>query len=310
LYNSYRHELFKAFKLKYFKLVLLIPPVTMLTIIVIQTLVKVLARPNVPLPRTLSTANSLYGLGSEGTIAFASSILTPLFGTYSLLLIIGCSLLISNEYRWNTIKTLATRQPDRLNLVLSKCLFALTFVIIGTVSFTVSWLVFGIYNKFFFDQPFSLTNADVQNIGAGFKYFALQGFLVLIYCLLAITLAFQFKSVVAGIIVYFIYSSIDGALSSLGAAASNRNMEAEGIFALLLDIVKAMNPFLLNSSYNRIAMQERVLPNFSANSTALVTNEQIIASNPVWWAWIMLFIYVAVFTWLAIYIFSSRDITD
>ncbi|NWJ48000.1 MAG: ABC transporter permease [Chloroflexi bacterium] len=307
LINSYRHEFFKGSKLKYYRYVLLLPPLLTAVIMLIQTLVKVFGNPKLS-PSSLTNLNDVYGLGLEGSVAFASGTLTPLYGVFSLLLIIGCALMVSNEYRWNTMKVLATRQPDRMRLVLSKWFFCFTFILCATVSFMLCWLLYIPFTRYFFDQPFTITASDWADFGGGLKYFALQGLLAFIYSSLAIALTFQFKSVVAGIIVYFVYNSIDASLSSLSTVAINENFNPDGIFGILAAILKFINPFLLNSNFNRIIMQETT---FLGSTTGMpIPNEQIVISNPVWWAWIMLAIYLFIFTALAVYFFSRRDITE
>jgi ABC-type transport system involved in multi-copper enzyme maturation permease subunit len=50
---------------------------------------------------------------------------------------------------------------------------------------------------------------------------------------------------------------------------------------------------------------------FLGSSTGLpIPNEQIVISTPIWWAWIMLAIYLFIFTGLAVYFFTKRDITE
>lgn len=314
LLSSYRHEFFKANKQLFYRILVFLPALVALITIVIQLLDKLFSRVKPVYSSSFSSFNNLYGLRGESVFDNSASIYGGLSSIFGLILIIAAGTLVSNEYRWNTIKMLAIRQPSRVSLVLSKCLMGLTLVAAVALSFIISWLVYGLFLKFYYSLPFSLTNEDVRIIGAGTKFFLVYGLQTFIFCLVIIAFTFQFKSVVGGGIFYLIYSNIDAILSAFGAAAINNPTAVYLDWQKpLIEILKFINPFLLNSSTNRILQQEYYDQfSFSPGTSNLqrLPNSQIALSNPLWLAWVVIAAYVVLFTLLAIRIFSRRDITD
>jgi ABC-type transport system involved in multi-copper enzyme maturation permease subunit len=315
LLSSFRHELFKANKQLFYRVLVILPMFIALISIFFQLLDKISARFTPEYSSSFSSFNNTYGLKGQSVFDNSASVYGGLSSIFGLILIITAGTLISNEYRWNTIKMLAIRQSSRINLVLSKCLTALTLIAFVMLSFIIAWLVYGLFLKFYYSLPFSLTNEDVRIIGAGLKYFVLYGLQVFVFSLVIIAFTFLFKSVVGGGIVYLIYSNVDAVCSALGASALNSTQPVEypGWLRVIVEILKAINPFLLNSSLNRVTQQE-TYEQFSYTPSGSIyralPNPQIAISNPVWWAWIMIAIYLGLFTYLAIRIFARRDITD
>jgi|GEM_PF-2311995 len=313
LLTSYRHELFKGTKHKFYAFVVFIPPVLTLLIIFLQFLVKIFGKVPPGVPNRLNPTAVLYGLGDKGTFAEASStILVGLGGFYGLLLIIAATLTVANEYRWNTIKMLATRQPVRANLVLSKCLFALTLAAAICLSFIVSWFIYGLFLKYFYSEPFGFADYDLSNIGNGLRYITIAYLHNFILALIAIAMTYRFKTIVAGLIFYVIYNAVDGTLNTFGTAFANTGTaELPDWIRPLAEVLRFIQPYLLSGSINRIQMQEEALSlNFNNFNYQVGKNTQIVVSNPVWLAWLMLAIYTALFTLAAIWVLNSRDITD
>ncbi len=313
LLTSYRHELFKGVKHKFYAFVIFIPPALTLLIILLQFLIKIFGNVGSRVPTNSSITNSLYGLGDKGTFAEASStLLVGIGGSYGILLIIAATLMVANEYRWNTIKMLATRQPVRANLVLSKCLFALTLSAAICLSFIVSWFIYALFLKYFYSQPFGFTDYDLSNIGNGLRYIIFAYLHNFILALIAIAMTYRFKTIVAGLIFYVIYNAIDGTLNVFGTAFANSGTaELPDWLKPLAEVLRFIQPYLLSGSINRIQMQETVLQfSFSSAGNQIGQNSQIVISNPVWLAWLMLAIYTFLFTLAAVWVFSSRDITD
>lgn len=306
LLDAYKHELFKGRKQLFYFIMVAAPFFVTLVLIFIQLLIKLFAKVDPGLPVNNGNMLQAYNLGSGSTFSFANLILFYQVGTlYNIVLVVGCALSVANEYRWNTVKMLATRQPSRVKLVLSKCLFALTLVVGVFSSAVAGWFIYGLFLKYFFSVPFEITSVDLDAIGNGLRYYGLSMLQTFILALAAIAFSFRFKSVVAGVIVYFVYNAIDNAVSAIGAGVHNSGYGSVADWVKpLLDLAKALNPFMLNSSVNRIAQVEKY------NIAGGLPNQNIVLENPVWWAWVMLGIYLVGFTLLAVTIFARRDIVD
>jgi ABC-type transport system involved in multi-copper enzyme maturation permease subunit len=304
LWNAFRHEIYKGRKQIFYGLVVASPLLASLLLIMVHLMIKLLSQVDPGIPESPIRPGQPYDLGSGSTFGISSRILFLNFGLlYNVLLILACILSVGNEYRWNTIKMLATRQPRRANLVLSKVLFA--FSLIGS-SFGMGitgWILHSLFLKFFYSVPFEITGSDWTALTGGLKYYGLTMLLTFIMALAAMTLTFRYKSVVAGVVCYFVYNTVDSTVSLIGASVANHGYGNVADWVKpLLDLAKALNPFLLNASVNRIAMVE--------NYPDGMPNTAIITSNPIWWAWVMLGLYIVAFVSLAIYFVTQRDITD
>ena len=306
LWNAFRHEIYKGRKQIFYGLVVASPLFASLLVILVQLIIKILTRVEPGVPKTITMPGQPYDLGSDSTFAVSSRLLFQNIGLlYNTLLILACILSVGNEYRWNTIKMLATRQPRRANLVLSKVLFAFTLIGSSFGLGIIGWILHSLFLKFFYSAPFEITGNDWAALAGGLKYYGLTLLLTFIMALAAMTLTFRYKSVVAGVVCYFVYNMVDSTVSLIGPNVANQGYGNVADWVKpLLDLAKALNPFLLNASVNRIAMVE------SYPDLNHMPNTAIIASNPVWWAWIMLGLYIVAFVSLAIYFVARRDITD
>ncbi|MEI6046498.1 MAG: hypothetical protein WCS37_19275 [Chloroflexota bacterium] len=308
LRECYLQELFKGSRQMFFKVMLSVPIAIPLVIMLVQVGIKIFSRVEVGVPDS-NAYISLIDLGLEGTFAISNRLMFVQFGAvYGVIVIVGAALSVANEYRWNTIKMLATRQPSRVKLVLSKCLFALSLVFGATLSIIVGWFIWAMFLKFFYSVPFEITPADLENMGKGLTYFATVSLQTAVMSLFVVAVAFLFKSVAAGIIGFLVYSGLDSFVSSMGAQFGNGNLNLKNIpeWAMpFLRYARDMNPFLVSSSINRLTMVEHY--------TLLnrpFPNPQIIVTNPIWLAWTVLVVYALLFTLLAILFFAKRDIRD
>src|SRR5690349_149022 len=108
LWESFRQELFKGRKQIFYKLVLGMPIAIPLVIMVIQVFVKIFSRVETGVPDS-SPFSSFTDFGLQGTFAISNRLMFLQFGgVYGAIVVIACALAVANEYRWNTIKMLAT----------------------------------------------------------------------------------------------------------------------------------------------------------------------------------------------------------
>lgn len=306
LWESFRQEIFKGRKQLFYRLVLGMPIAIPIVIMVIQVFVKIFSRVETGVPDS-SPFSSFTDFGLQGTFAISNRLMFLQFGgVYGAIVVIACALSVANEYRWNTIKMLATRQPSRIKLVLSKCLFAVSMVVGAGIATIIGWFIWGMFLKFFYDVPFDITPDDIENMGKGLRYFGVICLQTLLFSLFAIALTFLFKSVVGGIVAYLIYSGLDAFVSVIGAQFANSGIKTLPEWALpFLRSAQMMNPYLVSSSVNRLTQQEKYVVLGRS-----LTNNQIIASNPIGLAWLVLVIYCLIFTVLAVLFFTLRDIRD
>jgi ABC-type transport system involved in multi-copper enzyme maturation permease subunit len=307
LWNMYRHELFKGRKQIFYKLLLGFPAVLISLVGMLQALVRVLnsAIPNEPVP-DFSLSTSSYDFGGKSAFGLANLLgLQQLGGALGLIVVVACALSVANEYRWNTIKMLALRQPSRARLVVAKGLFALSIIAGVFLSALVGWLVMAFCGKYYFGTGFEINSADLDAMGKGIKFFALANLQTFILALAAIALTFKFKSVIAGLVSYLIYNVLDSGINAFGRGVINNGYGLSPDWMHpIMDICKVLQPFTLTGSIDRIAMREQIYVG------AFVPNPNIVASNPLWGAWLMVGFYIVGYTALAIYFFASRDITD
>lgn len=310
LLSSYRFELFKGTKQLFYKVVVLIPIIITILLCLIQMLAKATSIQHSPIPADPNVPD--YDFGTNSTFALSNTLLYTYALLYNIVTVVACATMVANEYRWNTIKMLAVRQPSRTKLVLSKCLFALTIVGAVALSFIISWFIYALFLKYYYDLPFGINANDIYAIGRGLSYYAIINLQVFILALAALVATFLVKSVVAGFLTYIVYSGLDAIISSIGAAALNSHQvnNVGGFLGLLLNVVIFLNPFMLTSSINRLTMRATQVRTIFNGQTVQSSNQQIVLSTPIWWSWLMLAVYILLFSGLAVFIFRRRDITD
>jgi ABC-type transport system involved in multi-copper enzyme maturation permease subunit len=307
LWHSYRFEMFKITRMQFYRVALTFPLAISLIALIGMTIIRFVSPPEVGVPSLPRGAIDYYGLGTEGTfVSAASSVLSALLTLATITVIITASLLIGSEYNTNTIKMLAIRQASRVKLVLSKLLGVATFTVVLLVEVAVIWLIFGFFFKFFYSVPFEVTTDDWKAIGEGLSRVVMSGIQMLILAFLTCAVTFRYRSVIAGLITYFLYNLVDSSLSNILAVISNGGSTfIPPWLRPLLEMLQPIQPFLLQSSINRIDMQEKI-----EVAGRTINNVQIIASTSIWQAWVVLAVYVFAFGGLAVWIFSRRDITD
>lgn len=308
LWSAYRHEIFKGSKQFFYQIVVITPLMLFIIATIVPILVRVFANPQKGV-RVGGNPYATLDLGSGGTFLMANQLLQTI-GVYGILVVAACCLSVANEYRWNTIKMLTTRQPSRVYIVLSKVLFALTLVAGVFISALIGWFIYGMGLKIAQGVDFTIDATDLDAIGKGLKAFSMSMLQTFIFALAGIALTFRYKSILGGIVCYVIYNAVDGAFSNLGAVVANTGYGGfpEWMHPIL-DFVKFLNPYLLTSSVQRITQREYVA-RFDSPPDQLFPNQLIVLSTPVWWAWLMIGIYLVFFTAMSILAFARRDITD
>jgi ABC-type transport system involved in multi-copper enzyme maturation permease subunit len=277
-WGLYRSELYKWSKQRFFRVIVGLPLLVAVAFIVGQTLLGV----------RLSVG---FGQSVLSIFDFWAEIFLQGFGgIYALLIVLACIWHVANEYNWKTIKMLATRQASRTKIVLAKCLFSLSLVLGIYASFILSWLALSTFVTLISGVPFAITPTDLKAIGdhmARFAMFCLSNF---IWGLFAMAATFQARAVAGGILIHVLYSNLDIFLS----AANLNYTPVGGLIGAVIEIIKAIQPYLLSANLNRIAQSGRGLA----------------ANVPLEQAWIVVGFYVMAFIGLAIFIFARRDITD
>lgn len=313
--NSYRHEFFKARKNPFFLSAAIMPLILSLVFGLALVLMRLLiGQPIEDKSSLYPTDISPYNLGTNGTFArIGSLLLNNISGLYTIVLILGCAMIVGNEYKIGTIKMLVTREPSRARLTLAKSLTAVTFVAIVAGAFLVSWLILSLLFKPLNNLPLEITADDWQAIEQITAFFTLKTLHTALLTLLVIAVAFRFKSVVAPVIVYFAYNGMDGFLSEMGARIHNFGIPAQtpDWLKVVNEIIKAICPFLLNTNFNRLTMAEQVY-SYSPEARAMVlgANSKLVTSLAPAWSWTVIAAYVILFVGLGAWIFTRRDITD
>ncbi len=289
-------EILKLRKLRFMVVTIFIPLGLCAALLTIMLLIKGFGASYGSLPS--DPTNTGPDLG-KGVFSFGGLIFLNGIGAfYAIGLVIIGGLIIQSEYNWNTIKMLAIREPSRPRLILAKAAFMALYTVVVIVFLAISWLIYSMGLKILYDLPFSLDESDGQAILKGLRFVVLAFAVYLIWSLLGMALAIQFKSMVAAIIAYLVYSGLDGILSSIGGSALTGRLGT--IFPEWLDplinISKFVAPFLINTSLTRLTGQ--------TSNSAYVESISPIQSLLVLLAWGILF------TLLAVRIFSRRDITD
>ena len=110
---------------------------------------------------------------------------------------------------------------------------------------------------------------------------------------------YSVKAVTGGVVIYLIYSAVEGFLNTIGTVAINTPQayaSADGFFQTVVDLARAVHPYLLTSHLNRITM--------------VPTSPQVVASIPVAVSWVAMGVYVLVFIAITLWIFVPRDIKE
>jgi ABC-type transport system involved in multi-copper enzyme maturation permease subunit len=241
-----------------------------------------------------------YDLGSQGAFVMAGQgLLGGFLALYTFGFVLGCVWCVHNEFNWKTIKMLASRQPSRVQIVLSKVLFIATLALACFLSLLIAWVVTALFLKLAYRAPLGLTPADVEALGKGTAHLILRSLANVLWGLLAMSATFWLKSAAGGFIIYFIYSAWEGFMSNLGAFVTNNAREfinLEGIFQFVVAAAQALYPYLLTTHLNRITMVPQ--------------SPQVVASIPLEVSWIAVIVYGAAFVGLALAIFLPRDIKE
>lgn len=305
-WETFRSEIFKGSRQMFYKVLLGVPIAIPLVIMLVQTGVKIFSKVETGIPSS-RTFLSTIELGNEGTFAISNRLMFVQFnGVFSIIVVIACALNVSNEYRWNTVKMLATRQPSRIKLVLSKCLFALALVLGTGLAMVVGWALWAMFLKFFYSVSLEISADDLDSIGWGLKYYGIVSLQTSVMALFAVAITYLFRSQVAGIVGFLVYTGLDSLVSALGAQYGNNALRNIPEWAEpFLKEAQDMHPFLVSASTNRLTMLERI-PIGSRSAP----NVLILVANPVWLAWVMLAAYAVLFTALAVAFFALRDIRD
>ncbi|HEX2910636.1 MAG TPA: ABC transporter permease [Chloroflexia bacterium] len=227
-----------------------------------------------------------------------NAFLVAIAGFYALGMVLIAALVTSNEFSLSTIKMIATREPSRARIVLAKILFMATFAVFMIAAFIVSWLVFTLVLKLVYGQSLGLVEGDAEAIGKGIKYIIVAFLFYFVWSLLGVALGIRFKSIVATVIIYIVYSGIDGVASTLGGAALNGSLGTDFPAWLkpIIELLKIVSPFLMNTNFTRLTSV--------SNSPGFVSSISPVQSVLVIVAWGIFFSFLAIQT------FKSRDITD
>lgn len=300
MFNLFRAELLKQSRTTFFKVLLLAPPLVTLGLAVIFMVAKTLAGEDFGTNPPTNSLTRGQGVDFGGGIyqLSAAIMLEGIGGLYSLGLVIVGGQIINSEFSLSTIKMLATREASRWRILLTKIVY-LGFLSLLLILIIVScWLGYSLVLKLAYNQPLGLGSVDTDAIGKGFQYSLITFGFYFIWGLMGIMLAMRFKSVIASVIFYFIYSAIDGAASSIGVAALNGDFgnNMPGWLRPLVEFAKVLAPFLLNTNYARLAYQPT-----DGRYTERISEFQ---------AGAVLLVWGALFIFLAFLVFRNRDITD
>ena len=241
--------------------------------------------------------NAVGNMGN-GLFALSSAILlNGLHIIFAILLIALASQIISNEYRWNTIKMLAIREPSRPKIVISKAIFLAIYTLFMMILFIICWLAYGFILKLIYAQPLKLNAQDNHAIALGFNYVWPTFLGMLIWALLALVIGSYFHSVGGAIIAYLIYSTVDSYGASLGVSAIRGQLENLPNWLMpVVGFFKLLAPFLVNTNVVRLIG----VPDDASYLGSILPVQAVI----------VLIAWLGFFSGLAILIFNRRDITD
>lgn len=309
-FAAYRQELFKGIRQPFYYIAVLTPLALTLALVALQQLVYLTGEKRQVPNADVIDYSLAYDLGHRGGFAAANLIILNFYNTLFIpLVILACTVNASNEFRYRTLKTLALRVRSKAGLALSKSLFAASLVVATWLSTLAGWFCFGLSYQNTHDLPFGIGSDDLEAIGKGLSYFTVTTIGTLILALFAVAVTFYFKSLVAGLMGYFIYNLADSQFSLQGAGVIHNGIDpgTPGLLVPFMKLLEVVNPFLVNSNLNRIAMMEKI-PASAYPAEGFIPNPQIVASTPLWWSWLVLGVYVALFSLLAALVIVRRDI--
>jgi ABC-type transport system involved in multi-copper enzyme maturation permease subunit len=299
MFNLFRAEFLKQSRTTLFRVLLSAPAAIVAAIVVVLFLARTLTGTAGSPP---SDSGILNGIGADfgGGIYFLTGnlLLSTVGGLYSLGLVIVAAVIITSEFSQSTIKMIATREASRPRIVLSKVLYLLGFAILVALVMLGSWLLLNLAFKLNYSLPLGLAEADTNALGKGIYFLFFSFTIYFIWGLFSLLLAMRFKSIPAAVILYFVYSTIDSIVTNFGALALRGDLgdNLPAWLTPLVDVIKFVAPFTINTNYARLAFQptdQRYVPSISAVQ-----------------AGIALALWALFFIALTIFVFQRRDITD
>jgi ABC-type transport system involved in multi-copper enzyme maturation permease subunit len=298
MFNLLRSEIIKHSRLKVVVLIGLSPAILTSMVIGAFLFMKIVGVDFGPIPTGSGLDPTSPGTGA-GTFGLANTIVVvSMGGLYLIGLVILGGMVGSNEYGWHTLKMLATREPSRVRIILSKGLFMATLAAFMAVVLLIGWLLLGLFLKFIFTGVGDTTATDLAAIGKGLIYLVVAFLINLLWSFFTLFLGVRFKSVVIAIIFYFVVNTLDGIVSALGAAALSGQLGTRfpNWLEPLIAITKLVSPFLVNFSFSQLTAQPGN-PNF-IESVSPIQSVLVLVG----WA--------GLFLWMAALVFNNRDITE
>ncbi|MBX3082555.1 MAG: ABC transporter permease [Anaerolineae bacterium] len=241
-----------------------------------------------------------YNLGTTGAFATAGQFyMTSFLAILSVGFALVAGWCVHSEFNWRTIKMVASRQPSRVQIVLSKVLFVAALAFASFIMLTLGWFFLSIVFKLVYRAPLGITANDVDAISLGINHLILRCLAMFMWALPTMAAVYSSKSVTGGVLLYFVYSGTEAFLSNLGAAAINNPLAysgAEGFFQTILEVAKTAYPYLLTSHLNRITM--------------VSSSPQVVATMPLAVSWLAVGIYLVLYIAITLWIFVPRDIKE
>lgn len=294
--NLVRAEIIKHFRLRLVLLIAISPAIITILVTGIIIFMKAIG---VDFGRVPSVVGATFPNIGTGTFGLATNILiVSVSGIYLIGLVIVGAMAGSNEYGWHTIKMLATREPSRPRIVLSKTLFLLFMAVFMMVVLVLGWLLLGLVFKVVFDQAGETSGADGDAILKGLSHLFWSFVFNLVWAFLAMFLAIRFKSVVVAIIFYFVVNTLDGVVSTLGQAALSGQLGRSfpNWLEPLINLAKFISPFLVNFNLNQLTT--------NPNNPSFIRDVSPIQSV------LVLLVWAGLYIWAAVAVFNRRDITE
>ncbi len=296
MYNLVSAEVLKQSRSVFLRVALLVPLGFSLTVLVVLLAGKFFGVAYGNLADTAIPGGPDVG---KGVFGFGATVVMLGIGQiYTIGLVAIAGQVIQGEFNWSTIKMLAIREPSRTRLILAKAAFMALYILALAVVIFISWIIYSFGLKFVYNLPFDFNDDDATAFGKGLRQLGGVMFICLVWSLLGMAMAVRFKSLIATIIAYVIYSTLDGLLSSIGARAINGDLGSDfpGWLEPLINIAKFVCPFTINTNYARL-----VLAPGNPARVASISSIQAVLVMLVW---------AGLFTLLAARIFTTRDITD
>lgn len=293
MFNLLRAEVLKFMRLKLLLFIAFSPLLITLLVLVAFVFLKLGGVDFGRIPISIggvATGGGTFGLAVNILVVTAN-------GVYLIGLVIAGAMVGSNEYSWHTIKMLATREPSRARIMLSKTLFLLTLTGFMAGVTVLCWLLLGLIFKALYNAG-ETGNLDGDAIAKGFVYLIITFAVNFLWSALSMFMAVRFKSVVVAIIFYFIINTLDGIVSGIGEAALSGQLGTRfpNWLEPLINIAKFISPFLVNFSLNQL--------------TASPNNPTLIQSIVAYQSIIVLLAWMGLYIWGAVAVFRNRDINE